>query len=91
MAAKEVFWLALGFVAQMLFGLRFVIQWVQSERRGRSIVPVSFWYLSLAGAALMLAYSIYRRDPVFILGQLMGMAVYLGNLRLIHRAPPAVD
>jgi len=76
-------WLALGFVAQGLFSLRFLIQWVASERQKRSVVPVGFWYLSLLGSALLLIYAIYRRDPVFILGQSAGLFIYARNLFFI--------
>ena len=61
------FWLILGFVAQGLFSARFLMQWFASERAGRSVVPLTFWYLSLSGSALLLLYAIHRRDPVFIL------------------------
>jgi lipid-A-disaccharide synthase-like uncharacterized protein len=77
------FWLVVGFLGQALFFSRFLVQWIASERRGESIVPRAFWYLSLGGAALLLAYSIHRRDPVFILGQSVGFFVYTRNLMLI--------
>ena len=79
------FWLALGFTAQFAFFMRFVVQWIASEREKRSVVPVQFWYFSLAGGLMLLAYSIYRRDPVFILGQSMGLVIYSRNLILIGR------
>lgn len=82
----EFWWLALGFSAQAIFASRFIVQWVASERAGRSYVPISFWYLSISGGLLMLAYAIYRMDPVFILGQSTGVIVYARNLMLIHRA-----
>lgn len=78
-------WLVLGFLAQALFASRFVVQWISSERAGQSVVPIAFWYLSLAGALLLLTYAIYRRDPVFILGQSMGGFIYARNLALIRR------
>jgi lipid-A-disaccharide synthase-like uncharacterized protein len=78
-------WLIVGFAGQSLFFGRFLVQWILSERRGRSIIPVSFWYLSLGGGLLLLAYSIYRRDPVFIAGQLVGGFAYVRNLVLIRR------
>ena len=84
-------WIVIGLFAQVLFGLRFFIQWIASEKKGESIIPVSFWYFSIAGSLLLLAYSIYRKDIVFILGQSMGSFVYLRNLILIYRkAKPAV-
>lgn len=79
------FWLYLGFMGQFLFGLRFLVQWVASERKGESVIPVYFWYLSLIGSLILLAYAIVRRDPVFILGQSTGFFVYLRNLMLIYR------
>jgi lipid-A-disaccharide synthase-like uncharacterized protein len=79
------YWLYLGFVGQLLFGLRFLVQWVASERKGESIIPIYFWYLSLIGSMILLAYAIFRRDPVFILGQSTGFIVYMRNLMLIYR------
>lgn len=81
----ESLWLALGFVGQLAFTGRFVLQWLYSEYKKRSIIPVSFWYLSIIGSALLLAYAIYRQDPVFIVGQSFGFIVYLRNLQLIAR------
>ena len=86
-------WIAVGFGGQLIFSLRFLVQWWQSERQGRSVVPVSFWYLSLLGGLILLFYAIHKEDPVFIVGQLFGSFIYLRNLRLIakHRrnsAPP---
>jgi len=78
-------WLVVGFTGQILFFGRFLVQWLHSERAGRSVIPVSFWYLSLGGGLLLLAYSVYRRDPVFIAGQLIGGFVYTRNLILIRR------
>ena len=87
-------WLVLGFVGQSLFFSRFLVQWLASERAGRSVVPVAFWWLSLCGSALLLAYAVHRADPVFIAGQACGSLVYLRNLQLVRRerpreAPPA--
>ena len=81
----QTFWLVLGFLAQALFSARFLVQWIASERARKSIVPDLFWYLSIAGSALLLAYAIYRRDPVFILGQSTGLFIYGRNLYLIRR------
>jgi lipid-A-disaccharide synthase-like uncharacterized protein len=78
-------WLALGFFAQLMFSARFLVQWLASERAGKSIVPLLFWYLSIAGSVLLLAYSIHRKDPVFILGQSLGIFIYTRNLYLIRR------
>jgi lipid-A-disaccharide synthase-like uncharacterized protein len=85
------FWLLVGFVGQALFGSRFLVQWIVSERKGESVVPLAFWYLSLGGAALLLAYAIWRQDPVFILGQSFGFLVYTRNLVLIARRARAAD
>jgi len=78
-------WLIVGFAGQFVFGARFIVQWIASERERRSHVPVQFWYLSLAGAVITTIYAIHRRDPVFIVGQASGMVVYVRNLMLIHR------
>jgi lipid-A-disaccharide synthase-like uncharacterized protein len=76
---------AFGFVAQAIFATRFIIQWIASERRRVSHVPVGFWWLSLTGGILMTIYGVLRRDPVIILGQAPGLVVYARNLMLIHR------
>ena len=76
---------AFGFVAQALFAARFIVQWISSERRQMSHVPVAFWWLSLSGGVLMVVYGLLRRDPVIILGQAPALIVYLRNLMLIHR------
>ncbi len=79
------YWLYVGFAGQTLFALRFLVQWVVSERKGESVIPIYFWYLSLLGGLILLAYAIFRRDPVFILGQSAGFFVYTRNLMLIYR------
>jgi lipid-A-disaccharide synthase-like uncharacterized protein len=78
-------WVILGFVAQLMFTGRFLVQWIASEKEGRSVVPIAFWFFSIAGGLLLLAYAIYRRDPVFILGQAFGVFVYARNLYLIMK------
>jgi lipid-A-disaccharide synthase-like uncharacterized protein len=80
----EFWWVAVGLGGQLMFTARFLVQWIASERVGRSVVPLAFWYLSISGGLILLAYAIWRRDPVFILGQSMGLIVYLRNLVLIH-------
>lgn len=80
----ELAWVAIGFGGQALFMMRFVVQWFVSERERRSVIPVSFWWLSIAGAGILLVYAIHRRDPVFILGQSLGFFVYVRNLWLIR-------
>jgi lipid-A-disaccharide synthase-like uncharacterized protein len=81
----STFWLILGFSAQAMFSARFLVQWIASERAGKSVVPILFWYLSIMGSGLLLLYAIYRRDPVFILGQSFGIFIYSRNLYLIYR------
>lgn len=78
-------WLTIGFLGQAMFTMRFVVQWIKSERLKRSVVPLAFWYFSLAGGAILFAYAVHRLDPVFILGQGMGIFIYLRNLWLIYR------
>ncbi len=83
-------WVILGFIGQFLFGSRFLVQWIISEKRGESIIPEVFWYLSMAGSAILLTYAIYRRDPVFILGQCSGLFIYLRNVMLIYKKKRAL-
>lgn len=78
-------WVIIGLVAQGMFMMRFVVQWVASERVGRSIVPVAFWFFSIAGGTMLLVYSIVREDPVFIAGQSLGLFIYFRNVFLILR------
>jgi lipid-A-disaccharide synthase-like uncharacterized protein len=78
-------WVVVGVIAQMFFTARFVVQWLASERAGRSVVPVAFWILSLVGGVTLLIYAVYRKDPVFIAGQAFGVFVYLRNLQLVLR------
>ena len=73
-------WILLGYAGQSLFAMRFVVQWVASERVGRSVIPVAFWFFSIGGGLLLFAYALYIRDPVFILGQGFGVFVYARNL-----------
>lgn len=79
------FWIVLGFIAQFMFMMRFVIQWIASERIGRSVVPVAFWFFSIAGGSLLLIYAIQREDPVFIAGQGLGLLIYFRNIWLIFK------
>lgn len=78
-------WIAVGFAGQLLFSARFIVQWVLSEREGRSYIPMAFWYFSIAGGITLLAYAIHRQDPVFIAGQGFGLIIYVRNLTLIFR------
>lgn len=79
----EHVWILIGFTGQALFMSRFLVQWWASEQAGRSVVPVAFWYFSIGGGLIVLAYAIYRRDPVIISGQALGLIVYARNLYLI--------
>ncbi len=83
-------WLIIGFVGQALFGARFIIQWIVSERKGESTIPLAFWYCSIGGAMVLLTYAIYKEDPVFIVGQSLGSIVYVRNLILIDRKRKAM-
>ena len=78
-------WVIVGLFAQVMFSMRFIIQWVASERARRSVVPIAFWFFSLGGGVLLFAYALHLKDPVFILGQGMGLFIYLRNLWLIYR------
>ena len=81
----EWLWVAIGFAGQALFSARFLVQWLASERAKRSVVPHAFWFLSLAGGGTLLAYALYRQDPVFIAGQGASLFIYARNLVLIRR------
>ena len=89
--ADTLVWIIIGFVGQALFSMRFVVQWIASERMKRSIIPQAFWYFSLAGGVTLLAYAIHKQDPVFIAGQGLGLAVYLRNLYLIRSGRQQAD
>ena len=78
-------WVLIGFVAQGLFAMRFLVQWIASERAGRSVIPLTFWLFSIVGGLLLLVYALYRKDPVFIAGQAFGVFVYLRNLHFVLR------
>ena len=81
----EPIWLAIGFAGQALFSARFIVQWLVSERLGKSVIPLAFWVFSVLGGVTLLAYAIYRMDPVIIAGQAGGLVVYSRNLWLIYR------
>lgn len=76
----------IGYVAQILFAMRFVVQWIASERAGKSVVPTAFWVFSIGGGFMLLGYALYRKDPVFIIGQAFGVFVYLRNLQFVLRS-----
>jgi lipid-A-disaccharide synthase-like uncharacterized protein len=80
----EFWWVIFGLVGQLMFTGRFLVQWIASDKARKSVMPVMFWYFSLAGGLSLLAYAIYRADPVFVLGQSLGVFIYLRNLWLIH-------
>jgi lipid-A-disaccharide synthase-like uncharacterized protein len=80
----EQVWIGVGLLGQAMFSARMLVQWIASERRRRSVVPPTFWYFSLAGGLILLLYALYRRDPVFILGQGAGLFVYARNVYFIH-------
>lgn len=83
-------WIAIGFIGQAIFTMRFVVQWLASERAKRSLIPVAFWFFSVGGGVVLLAYAIHRADPVFIAGQAGGLVVYGRNLWLIYREKSAL-
>ena len=81
----EIFFLIIGFLGQGLFASRFVVQWIYSEKKGESSIPIVFWYLSIFGGLGLLTYAIFRKDPVIITGQLFGILIYTRNLILIYK------
>ena len=81
--AKFDLWLVFGIVAQMLFAMRFVVQWIASEKAGRSVMPMAFWFFSMAGGLLTLIYGLVKREPIIILGQVLSVFIYVRNLQLI--------
>ena len=83
--SHEQFWLSVGFVGQAFFSMRFLIQWIASEKRKESVIPISFWFFSIGGGLTLFTYALHRRDPVFILGEGAGIFIYSRNLYLIWR------
>jgi lipid-A-disaccharide synthase-like uncharacterized protein len=81
---KENLWLIIGLLGQALFSMRFIIQWIVSEKNKKSIIPISFWFFSISGGIVLLSYAIYKKDPVFIVGQGVGLIIYARNLWLIY-------
>ena len=81
----EFWWVVFGLGGQLMFSGRFIVQWIASEKAGRSVIPLAFWYFSIAGGLILFAYAVYRQDPVFILGQSLGLFIYSRNLWLIFR------
>ncbi len=84
LSSLEIFFLIVGFVGQGLFASRFIIQWIYSEKKGKSHIPIIFWYLSIFGGIGLLTYAIFRKDPVIIVGQTFGIFIYVRNLFLIY-------
>jgi lipid-A-disaccharide synthase-like uncharacterized protein len=82
-------WIILGFFGQALFTMRFLVQWIASEKAQKSVIPLSFWFFSIGGGALLLVYAIYKGDPVFIVGQGLGVFIYVRNLWLIKNEKKA--
>jgi lipid-A-disaccharide synthase-like uncharacterized protein len=83
--AKFQWWVLLGYVAQIMFTMRFLVQWIASERAGRSVIPIAFWWFSIGGGFLLFLYSLYRKDPVFIAGQGVGLFIYARNVMFVLR------
>jgi len=93
MIGIEKIWLLIGFLGQGLFSARFLVQWIASERARKSVIPAAFWFFSIAGGVTLLAYAIYRQDPVFIVGQAAGLVIYARNVYfvLLERRSGKVD
>jgi lipid-A-disaccharide synthase-like uncharacterized protein len=85
MIDKTTIWLVIGFLGQGFFFMRFVVQWIASERARKSIIPTAFWFFSIGGGVVLLVYAIYREDPVFIAGQALGLVIYSRNIFFILR------
>jgi len=85
LSSLELIFLIIGFVGQGIFASRFIIQWIYSEKQGKSSIPLVFWYLSIFGGIGLLIYAIFRKDPVIIVGQAFGIFIYLRNLILIYK------
>ena len=85
LSSIEIIFLVIGFLGQALFASRFVIQWIYSEKKGKSLIPIQFWYLSIFGGLGLLVYAISRQDPVIIIGQIFGIFIYSRNLYLIYK------
>lgn len=88
-SGAERIWLITGAVGQVAFMMRFIVQWIASERRGQSVIPVAFWYLSLVGSLILLSYAIHRLDPVFVAGFSLNCLIYVRNMWLVYHPRPA--
>lgn len=84
---NQTLWIGAGMVGQVLFGVRFLVQWLYSEARGQSLIPPAFWYLSVAGGAIVLSYAIHQREAVFIIGESVTLAIFLRNLIMVRKQP----
>ena len=82
-------WALLGFAGQLIFATRFVVQWISSDKAGRVVLPRVFWYISITGGLITLAYASWKQDPVFMLAQVLGLVIYLRNVVLARRAAPS--
>jgi len=89
--AIPIWLLSLGIISQIVFTLRFVYQWLYSEKLGKSVLPLGFWFLSLAGSLLILTYAVFRRDPVLFIGHVLGTIIYVRNLILLHKHKPHIS
>ena len=85
LSRAEIIWISVGFLGQAMFSMRFIIQWIVSERARESVVPLAFWYFSILGGVTLLSYAIWRKDPVIVVGQLTGLIIYARNLKLIYK------
>jgi len=88
---SDVIWLTIGFGGQIVFTMRFLLQWLYSEKHRRSVIPVGFWYLSIIGSITLLIYAIHKLDPVFIAGQSFGILVYSRNLYFIYKERQEIE
>ena len=88
--STETIWLIIGLGGQALFSMRFLVQWYQSERQKKSVIPVEFWYFSIFGGITLFSYAVYKQDPVFIIGQSTGLIIYSRNLYFITRERKAL-
>jgi lipid-A-disaccharide synthase-like uncharacterized protein len=80
-------WIGAGLAGQALFGARFLVQWLYSEKRGKSLIPGAFWYFSVAGGVILLSYAIHRKEPVFIIGESITLLIFLRNVQMLHKRP----
>ena len=85
LSSIEIFFLTIGFLGQGIFASRFIVQWIYSEKKGESSIPIVFWYLSILGGLGLLIYAVFRKDPVIITGQIFGIFIYTRNLVLIYK------